>query len=48
MEGYPLFYDGMNEFGLAMAGLNFPADAHFRKEKLERRIYVSLNSSHIY
>jgi len=23
-EGYPLFYDGMNERGLAMAGLNFP------------------------
>jgi len=26
-EGYPLYYDGMNERGLAMAGLNFPGCA---------------------
>lgn len=26
-EGYPLFYDGINEKGLGMAGLNFPGNA---------------------
>ena len=26
-EGYPLYYDGMNEWGLAIAGLNFPDNA---------------------
>lgn len=28
-EGYPLFYDGVNECGLAMAGLNFPKNAYY-------------------
>ena len=27
--GFPLFYDGMNECGLAAAGLNFPYNAHY-------------------
>ena len=26
-EGFPLFYDGMNEKGLCAAGLNFPENA---------------------
>ena len=26
---YPLFYDGINEAGLGMAGLNFPGNAHY-------------------
>ena len=26
-EGYPLYYDGSNEMGLSMAGLNFPGNA---------------------
>ena len=25
----PLYYDGMNEMGLCMAGLNFPANAYY-------------------
>ena len=29
-EGYPLYFDGMNEKGLAMAGLNFVGHAHYR------------------
>ncbi len=29
VENIPLFYDGVNEFGLAMAGLNFPNNAYF-------------------
>ncbi len=29
----PLFYDAANEHGLAMAGLNFPANAHYGSEK---------------
>ena len=28
-EGYPLYYDGMNEKGLCMAGLNFPGNAGY-------------------
>ena len=30
MEGYPLYYDGANEKGVAMAGLNFPGNAVFK------------------
>ena len=30
---YPLFYDGMNEKGLAIAGLNFVGNAHYEKVK---------------
>ncbi len=29
IEGTPLFYDGANEHGLAMAGLNFPENAYY-------------------
>lgn len=29
-EGYPLYYDGVNEKGLCMAGLNFPGYAVYR------------------
>lgn len=28
-EGYPLYYDAVNECGLAMAGLNFPGNARY-------------------
>ena len=28
-QGYPLYYDGVNEAGLCMAGLNFPGFAHY-------------------
>ncbi len=30
-QGYPLYYDGVNEKGLAMAGLNFPHSAQYEK-----------------
>ncbi|MBQ2785956.1 MAG: choloylglycine hydrolase [Oscillospiraceae bacterium] len=29
VEGYPLYYDAVNEKGLAMAGLNFVGNAHY-------------------
>ncbi len=32
-ENYPLFYDGINEKGLSMAGLNFVGNAFYREEK---------------
>lgn len=32
-DGYPLFYDAVNEKGLCMAGLNFVGNAHYEKEK---------------
>ena len=28
-EGMPLFFDAVNEHGIAMAGLNFPGNAHY-------------------
>ncbi len=31
--GEPLYYDAANEQGLAMAGLNFPGNAHYHPEK---------------
>ena len=31
--GYPLYYDAMNEKGLAIAGLNFPKSARYFEEK---------------
>lgn len=30
-EGYPLYYDAINETGLGMAGLNFPGFAHYNR-----------------
>lgn len=30
-DGYPLYYDGTNEAGLSMAGLNFPGNAAYRQ-----------------
>ena len=35
-DGYPLYFDAVNEKGLAMAGLNFPGYAHYRKEESGR------------
>lgn len=29
MDGYPLYYEAANEWGLAVAGLNFPENAHY-------------------
>ncbi|MGN1189711.1 MAG: linear amide C-N hydrolase, partial [Candidatus Ornithospirochaeta sp.] len=31
IQGFPLFYDGANESGLAIAGLNFPGNAVYGK-----------------
>ena len=31
VDGYPLYYDGVNEKGLAMAGLNFVGNACYQK-----------------
>ena len=32
-NGYPLYYDGVNEKGLAVASLNFPQNAFYSEEK---------------
>ena len=32
-DGYPLYYDATNEYGLSMAGLNFPGNAYYHEEK---------------
>lgn len=34
--GYPLFFDGMNEKGLAMAGLNFPGNCRYYQKDEEK------------
>ena len=31
-DGYPLYYDAVNEYGLAMAGLHFPGNAVYYEE----------------
>ncbi len=36
VDSTPLFYDAANEHGLSMAGLNFPHNAHYEKEKAEK------------
>lgn len=33
-RNYPLYYDAVNEAGLAMAGLNFPGNAHYRQPRM--------------
>ena len=35
-EGYPLYFDGINEKGLGMAGLNFVGNAHYRQPESGR------------
>lgn len=35
-EGYPLYYDGTNEKGLSMAGLNFPGNADYKSEAADK------------
>lgn len=34
-DGYPLYYDAMNECGLCMAGLNFVGNAVYNKERAD-------------
>lgn len=36
VNGYPLYYDATNEFGLSMAGLNFPGNAVYYPEAENR------------
>lgn len=36
-DGYPLYYDAVNEKGLAMAGLNFVGNAHYGKVEPGKR-----------
>ena len=35
MDGYPLYYEATNEWGLSMAGLNFPGNAVYRTMQSE-------------
>jgi choloylglycine hydrolase len=35
-DGYPLYYDATNEYGLSMAGLNFPGNAVYFPEKQDK------------
>ena len=35
-DGYPLYYDAVNERGLGMAGLNFPGNADYKPEASDK------------
>lgn len=35
VDRYPLYYDGTNEKGLSMAGLNFPGNAFYGEERVD-------------
>lgn len=35
-DGYPLYYDGTNEKGLSMAGLNFPGNADYKPYRYKK------------
>ncbi len=35
-DNYPLYYDGVNEMGLGMAGLSFPGNAVYLSEKADK------------
>lgn len=39
-EGYPLYFDATNEYGLSAAGLNFPRFAHYNN-KIEGKINIA-------
>lgn len=36
VDGYPLYYDAVNEKGIGMAGLNFPQNAYYGEEKADK------------
>lgn len=40
-DGYPLYYDAANEWGLAMAGLLFTGNAYYSKEEEKGREHLS-------
>ena len=35
-DGYPLYFDGANEWGVCMAGLNFPHNAVYYEERVDK------------
>ena len=35
-DNYPLYYDAINEYGLGMAGLNFPNNAYYFEEQKDK------------
>lgn len=35
-DGYPLYFDGTNEWGVCMAGLNFPHNAVYYEERVDK------------
>ncbi|MGL5616980.1 MAG: choloylglycine hydrolase [Sarcina sp.] len=43
MENHPMLADGMNEAGLAIAGLNFPGYAHYETTTKEGKINLSVS-----
>ncbi len=43
VQGIPLFYDAANEYGLAIAGLNFPGNAYYASLAEGKTIFPPLN-----
>lgn len=42
-NGYPLYFDGVNETGLGMAGLNFPGNARYTKPEAGKENIASFD-----
>ena len=40
-EGFPLFYDAVNEYGVAAAALHFPRSARYRTDRTKRHAVAS-------
>ena len=40
-DGYPLYYDAVNEEGVGMAGLNFVGNAVYQKWKKDEKMWRS-------
>lgn len=38
--GYPLYFEGMNEYGVGIAGLNFSGFAQYNEEKVEGKVNI--------
>ncbi len=47
-DGYPLYFDGANEEGLGMAGLNFDGPCHYFPEDPKKIMLRRLNLSHMF
>ncbi len=41
VDGYPLYFEGMNEYGVGVAGLNFSGFCEYNAEKVEGKVNIA-------